>query len=60
MATRKSRPRRRGPLILLAAVLVLVAGGLFFYDQQTPIQTETLTVASDRRPAGFDGSELSP
>ena len=58
MATRKSRPRRRGPLILLAAVLVLVAGGLFFYDQQTRIQTETLTVASDRLPAGFDGYRI--
>ena len=58
METRKSRPRRRGPLILLAAVLVLVAGGLFFYDQQTRIQTETLTVASDRLPAGFDGYRI--
>ena len=58
MATRKSRPRRRGPLILLAAVLVLVAGGLVFYDQQTRIQTETLTVASDRLPAGFDGYRI--
>ena len=58
METRKARPRRRGPLILLAAVLVLVAGGLFFYDQQTRIQTETLTVASDRLPAGFDGYRI--
>ena len=58
MATRKSRPRRRGIRLLLVLALVLLAGGLFFYDQQNRIQTETITAASDRLPAGFDGYRI--
>ena len=37
---------------------MLLAGGLFFYDQQNRIQTETITAASDRLPAGFDGYRI--
>ena len=58
MAKRKSRPGRRGLRLLLALALVLLAGGLFFYDQQNRIQTETITAASDRLPAGFDGYRI--
>lgn len=58
MAKRKSRPGRRGLRLLLALALVLLAGGLFFYDQQNRIQTETTTAASDRLPAGFDGYRI--
>ena len=58
MATRKSRPRRGGMKLLLTLILVLLAGGLFFYDQQNRIQTETITAASDRLPAGFDGYRI--
>lgn len=58
MAKRKSRPGRRGLRLLLVLALVLLAGGLFFYDQQNRIQTETITAASDRLPAGFDGYRI--
>lgn len=58
MAKRKSRPGRRGLRLLLVLALVLLAGGLFFYDQQNRIQTETTTAASDRLPAGFDGYRI--
>ena len=58
MAKRKSRPGRRGLRLLLALALVLLAGGLFFYDQQNRIQTETITAASDCLPAGFDGYRI--
>ena len=58
MAKRKSRPGRRGLRLLLALALALLAGGLFFYDQQNRIQTETITAASDRLPAGFDGYRI--
>ena len=58
MAKKKSRPRHRGLRLLLVLVLVLLAGGLFFYDQQNRIQTETITVTSDRLPAGFDGYRI--
>ena len=58
MATRKSRPRRGGMKLLLTLILVLLAGGLFFYDQQNRIQTETITVTSGRLPAGFDGYRI--
>ena len=44
MAKRNSRPRHRGLRIFLVLVLVFLAGGLFFYDQQNRIQTETITV----------------
>lgn len=58
MAKRNSRPRHRGLRIFLVLVLVFLAGGLFFYDQQNRIQTETITVTSDRLPAGFDGYRI--
>ena len=58
MAKRNSRPRHRGLRIFLVLVLVFLAGGLFFYDQQNRIQTETITVTSHRLPAGFDGYRI--
>ena len=58
MAKRKSRPGPRGHRLLLALALVHLAGGLFLYDQQNRIQTETITAASDRLPAGFDGYRI--
>ncbi len=51
-----AKQTRHRPLrTFLIALLLLLAGAWFFYDQQNRIQTEILTVSSHRLPAAFDG-----
>ena len=50
-----SKRTRRGRRILLAVLLLSLAGALFLYDQQNRIQPETVEACSPRLPAAFDG-----
>jgi hypothetical protein len=44
---------------LLLLLLLLTLGVLFFRDQQSRIQTETIAVTDSRIPAGFDGYRIT-
>lgn len=53
----REKKRRPGRVLLFLALLVLL-GGLFFYDQQNRLQPEVIAVSSSRLPAAFDGFRI--
>lgn len=51
--------KRRLPLrVGLITLVLLLAAGCFYYDQQNRIQTETFTISSSNLPAAFDGFRI--
>ncbi|MEG1721038.1 MAG: metallophosphoesterase [Pseudoflavonifractor sp.] len=58
MTAYSGRPRRRGRRILLAVLVLALAGALFLLDQQNRIQVEEITVSSPRLPSALDGVKI--
>lgn len=50
--------KKRARKTILIILALLIAGTVFFYDQQNRIQTEELTAASPRLPNPFDGLRI--